>query len=168
MLDATHGPGPGAPFGIAPPQRPFTREVNAAPGSLRVAWTTEPLLGSTVHPDCVEAVTGVAGLLEDLGHEVTERVPRLDGAAFARAFLHMVAAEVGAELDDAATLLGRKPRRRELEPLTWALGLVSRATSSREHANALRVLERAGGPSGASSPTATSWSPPPSPRRPRR
>ena len=145
MLDATHGPGPGAPFGIAPPQRPFTREVNAAPGSLRVAWTTEPLLGSTVHPDCVEAVAGAVSLLEDLGHEVTERAPRLDGAAFARAFLNMVAAEVGAELDDAATLLGRKPRRRELEPLTWALGLASRSTSAREHANALRVLDRTGG-----------------------
>ena len=145
MLDATHGPGPGAPFEIAPPGRPFTREVNAAPGRLRVAWTTEPLLGSAVHPDCVEAVSGVVTLLEDLGHEVTENTPRVDGPAFARAFLHMVAGEVGAELDDAATLLGRKPRRDELEPLTWALGLVSRANSAREYADSLRFLERTGG-----------------------
>ena len=145
MLDATHGPGPGAPFEIAPPSRPFTREVTAAPGRLRVAWTTEPMLGSAVHPDCVEAVASTVTLLEDLGHEVTERAPRIDGPAFAHAFLNMVAGEVGVELDDAATLLGRKPRRRELEPLTWALGLVARANSAREYANSLRVLERTGG-----------------------
>ena len=53
--------------------------------------------------------------------------------------------EVGAELDDAATLLGRKPRRHELEPLTWALGLVSLANSAREYADSLRVLERTAG-----------------------
>ena len=145
MLDATHGSVPGAPYEIAPPARPFTREVDAAPGRLRIAWTTEPLLGSAVDPDCVEAVADVVGLLEDLGHEVTEDAPRVDGPAFARAFLHMVAGEVGAELDDAATLLGRRPRREELEPLTWALGLVSRANSAREFARSLRSLERAGG-----------------------
>jgi amidase len=145
MLDATHGPEPGAPYTIAAPERPFAQEVGTEPGRLRIAWTTHPLMGSAApHPDCVDAVTGAIELLAQLGHTVTETTPRFDGAAFSRAFMYMVAGEVGAELDDLAIALGRPPRRPELEPLTWALGLVAKAVSARELASALRLLERSG------------------------
>ncbi|MCY3547431.1 MAG: amidase [Gemmatimonadetes bacterium] len=145
MLDATHGAEPGAPYRIEPPAAPFAHEVDADPGRLRVAWTTEPIVGSTLpSADCVQAVAETAELLEELGHHVTETAPRIDGRAFARAFMHMVAGEVGAEFEDLAQILGRRPRRTELEPLTWALGLVSGAVSSRELAVSLRTLERAG------------------------
>lgn len=145
MLDATHGPEPGAPYRIAPPGGPFVDEVETDPAPLRVAWTTEPLVGSTTpDPDCVQAVAEAAGLLEELGHHLTEATPRVDGKAFARAFMVMVAGEVGAEFEDLARVLGRRPRRTELEPLTWALGLVSGAVSARELADSLRLLERCG------------------------
>lgn len=145
MLDATHGPEPGAPYRIAPPERPFAREVGADPGRLRVAWTTVPWLGSTApHPDCESAVADTVSLLERLGHRVTEATPLFDGRAFARAFMYMVAGEVGAGLEDLGQDLGRPPRRRELESLTWALGLVSKAVSARELASSLRLLERCG------------------------
>lgn len=145
MLDATHGPEPGAPYRITPPGGPFAGNVATAPAPLRVAWTTEPLVGSTTpDPDCVQAVAEVAALLEGFGHRLTEATPRIDGGAFARAFMVMVAGEVGAELDDLARALGRRPRRGELEPLTWALGLASGAVSARELADSLRLLERCG------------------------
>ena len=145
MLDATHGPEPGAPYRIAPPDRPFVQEVGIEPGRLRIAWTTEPLMGSAApHPDCVEAVNHAVRLLAQLGHDLAEATPRIDGGAFARAFMYMVAGEVGAELDDLAIALGRPPRRRELEPLTWALGLVAKAVSARDLASSLRLLERTG------------------------
>jgi len=144
MLDATHGPEPGVPFEIAPPARPFSREVGADPGRLRIAWTTEPLLGSSVDADCVDAVAAAVGLLQDLGHELVEESPRVDAAVFARAFIRMLAGELGAELDELAGALGRRPRRRELEPLTWCLGLVSHALSARDFSRSLRVLERFG------------------------
>ena len=51
---------------------------------------------------------------------------------------------MGAELDELQRALGRKPRRGELEPLTWGLGLVSGAISAREFADSLRVLEASG------------------------
>lgn len=145
MLDATHGPEPGAPFRIEEPGGGFVDEVETDPVPLRVAWTTGPLVGSTMpDPDCVQAVADAAGLLEELGHHLTEATPRMDGKAFARAFMVMVAGEVGAEFEDLARILGRRPRRGELEPLTWALGLVSRAVSARELADSLRLLERCG------------------------
>ena len=144
MLDATHGPEPGAPYRIAPPARPFAREPEEDPGRLRIAWTNEPILGNAVHADCAQAVAEAVALLEELGHEVAERSPRVDGPAFARAYLNMMAGEVGADLEDAQRVLGRKPRRGELEPLTRALALVSGAISARELADSLRALESCG------------------------
>lgn len=144
MLDATHGADPGAPYEIAVPGRPFAREVGSDPGRLRIAWSTKPTLGSSVDRDCVEAVEDAVSLLTDLGHELVEDAPDIDGAAFSRAFLTMVAAEFGADIRDAEVYLGRKARRHELEPLTWALGLMSKVIPAREYAGALRVMERVG------------------------
>ena len=142
MLDATHGPDVGAPYEIPPPGQPFASEVARNPGRLRIAWTTEPTVGSSVDAECVTAVEQTVALLGELGHDLIPASPSVDGPAFSRAFLVMVAAELGADLTDAERILGRKPKRAELEPLTWALGLVSKAISAREFSTALRVQER--------------------------
>jgi amidase len=144
MLDATHGPDAGAPYEIEPPARPFMEEIGANPGRLRIAWSVDPALGRSVHPDCVEAVHDAVTLLRDLGHDLVEDAPSVNGDEFSRAFMLMVSAELGADLKDAEKALGRRPRRHELEPVTWALGLLSRALSGQDFAQALRVLERAG------------------------
>ena len=142
MLDATHGADPGAPYEITTPEHPFAEEVGRAPGRLRIAWTTKPTLGSEVHPDCIIAVEEAVELLEDLGHELIEAEPQIDGKGFARAFMLMVASEVGTDIHDAETVLGRRARRSELEPATQALSLLSQSLSAREFGSALRLLER--------------------------
>lgn len=144
MLDATEGSDAGAPFEIAPPSGPFAADVDRDPGRLRIAFTSDPLLPADVHPDCVKAVEDAARLLEDCGHEVVEAAPPVDGPAFAHAFLTMVAAELGADLNEYRRVTGRGARRSELEPATWALGLLAGAYSAGEYAIALRDLERAG------------------------
>ena len=144
MLDATQGPDAGAPFEIAPPAGPYVAELGRDPGRLRIGFTARPLLNATVHPDSLAAVEDAAALLATLGHHVEEATPELDGDAFALAFLTMVVAELGADLTEARFLLGRRPRRGDVEAPTWALSLLSEAFSSREYALALRELERAG------------------------
>jgi amidase len=144
MLDATHGPDAGAPFEIPPPAQPFLTEVGREPGTLRIAWTTQPMLGRSVHTDCVAAVEDAVALLESLGHELVEARPEMNGAEFARSFMMMIAAELAADLDDAGRLLGRRPRRSELEATTWALALLGRSVSGAEYAGALRRMEEAG------------------------
>ncbi len=141
MLDATHGPDVGAPFEIPPPSRPFSEEVETEPGRLRIAWTTTPYVPTEVHADCVAAVHDAAVLLEELGHDVVEDTFEIDGPTFARMFLTVVSGELGADLDDAARMVGRRPRRSEMEPTTWALALLSDALSAREFAGALRWVE---------------------------
>jgi amidase len=44
----------------------------------------------------------------------------------------MLFGDIGAEIDDLESMLGRQPRRSDVETITWALGLLGRATSARE------------------------------------
>lgn len=141
MLDATRGPDTGAPIRIPEPDRPFIEEVEADPGRLRIAWTTIPNVPTEVHPDCIAAVHDAVGLLEELGHEVVEDHVPIDGETFARMFLTVMAGELGADLADAREMVGRKAKRTELEPSTWALALLSNALSAKEFASALRWVE---------------------------
>lgn len=141
-LDAIRGPDAGAPYEIAPPAGPFLSDTAVDPRRLRIAFSTQPFLGSHVHADCVRAVEEAAKLCEELGHDVEEARPDVDRDAFSNAFLLMVATELGADLDDAEVLLGRRPRRGEVEDATWALQLLARTFSAREYASALRTLER--------------------------
>jgi len=141
MLDMTHGADPGAPYEITLPENPFVEEVERDPGRLRIAWTRKPILGSEVHPDCINAVEEAVGLLEELGHQLVETEPQIDGEGFARAFMLMVASEVGADIYDAETVLSRSARRGELEPVTRVLSLLSNSLSAREFSSALRLLE---------------------------
>ena len=149
MLDATHGADAGAPFEIPPPRRPFLTEVGEDPGILRIAWTTHPTLGSSVHPDSVAAGEDAVGLLSDLGHHLVEARPALDGPAFARSFLLMVAAELATDLVEAGRVLGRAPRRGDVEPASWALALLGKSLPAAKYAGALRDMERQGRSVGA-------------------
>lgn len=149
MLDATHGADPGAAFEIPAPAGPWVNDVTRDPGTLRIAWTTVPCVDTPVHPDCRAAVADAADLLGQLGHVVVEDHVPVDGARFARDFLTIVAGELGADLADAEKLVGRKPRRSELEPATRALALVSDALSANEYASALRRMEVMGRAVGA-------------------
>jgi len=142
MLDALSGPEPGAPYITPPPERPFLSEVGRESGRLRIAMSIEPILGKTVHTECRRAAQDAAALLESLGHQVVEAVPPIDAAAFGHAFLVMVCGELGADLEDASSVMRRRPARGELEPATRALALLSRSISAREYAAALRTLDR--------------------------
>lgn len=140
-LDATSGPDVGALYCAAPPSNPFLDEVGKDPGKLRIAFTTKPFLGDFVHEDCVKGVEATAKLCQDLGHEVVEATPQLDGKAFARAFLTMVCGETRADIEEAESLLDRKATSRDFEPSTWTLGLLGKQCTASEFSRAIRVLQ---------------------------
>ncbi len=143
VLDAVAGPDVGAPYYAPPPSRPFLDEVTTPAGRLRIAFTTQPMLGHAVHPDCVRAVRNAATLLESLGHDVVEGAPVIEREEFNRAFLTVICCEVAAELDDAAAMLRHTVKRGDVELATWALALIGRAISGPEYSNAVRYLQRA-------------------------
>jgi amidase len=138
MLDATAGPDVGAPYYAPPPPRPFLDQVGVDPGKLRIAYTTEPLLPATVHPDCVAAVESAAQLCEALGHEVELAAPQIDGRAFGVAFFTTVCGETWTDIQEVGEMLGRKPTAADFEPSTWAVGLLGKQLSASHFNRAIR------------------------------
>jgi len=142
LLDATSGPDLGDPYWAPPPARPFLREVGAAPGRLRIAFTTEAATDVQVHPDCVAAVRDAAGLCSDLGHEVVEAAPPIDGQVVTQAFITLWSAGCAWTVDDWARRTGREPSPDLFEPLTWALQETGRQQSGSTYLLALQDLQR--------------------------
>jgi amidase len=141
MLDATAGPDVGAPYYAPPPARPFLEEVATDPRPLRIAFTAQPLLPGVVHADCVQGLEATVKLCQDLGHELVEATPPLDGHAFAKAFFTMVCGETRATIDESADLFGHKATAAGFEAATWAVGLLGTKIPASEFARAVRYLK---------------------------
>jgi amidase len=141
MLDATAGPDVGAPYYAMPPARPFLSEVGADPGKLRIAFTSKPFLGGIVDKACLKGLEATAKLCQDLGHEVIEAAPQIDGKAFAKAFLTIVCVETRATIEEAEMLLNRKASFKDFEPSTWALGLLGRQCRAPELSKSLNLAQ---------------------------
>jgi len=144
MLDTTAGPDIGAPYYAVPPARPFVTEVDTGPGKLRIAFTSEPFLGAIVDKDCVKGLEATARLCQDLGHEIVEAAPQIDGRAFARAFLTIICVETRATIEEAEVLLNRKASFKDFEPSTWALGLLGRQCRAPEFSRSLNLAQSTG------------------------
>jgi len=141
VLDVTQGADIGAPYYAPPMERPFLQEVGANPGKLRIAYTGKPLLGKNVHSDVLKGLEDTLGLLKDLGHELIEATPQLDGEAFSQAFLTILAAELRADIEEAARMAGKRVSVRDFDPSTFGLGMLGKAMSAQEYASAARYLQ---------------------------
>jgi amidase len=142
LLDATAGPDLGDPYVAPPPARSFLQEVSRLPGFLRVAFTTSSATGAPVHPDCVRAVQEAAKLCEDLGHEVSEASPSLEGEAITQAFITLWAAGTSWTIDDWARRTGQTPSADRFEPLTWGLYEMGTRRSASDYLLAIQDLQR--------------------------
>lgn len=143
MLDAVAGPDVGAPYWAPAPERPFIEEVGTAPRRLRIAFTSSPFLGHTVHDDCVAALADAVKLLESLGHEVVESAPPVNREEFNRAFLTVICGEVRADLLEAEANAGRTATPANVEFTTWALYLLGASLSAGAFVKAERYLRTA-------------------------
>jgi amidase len=141
MLDATAEPDIGALYYATPPSRPFLDEVGENPGKLRIAFTSKPFLPSVVHEDCIKSLETTVKLCQDLGHELVEAAPKIDGKAFSRAFLTMVCGETRANIEEAEAFFGRKATFSDFEPSTWAVGLLGKQCTAAEFSRAIRLLQ---------------------------
>ncbi len=143
LLDATQGADLGAPYYAPPLARPLLAEVAVNPGKLRIALTGQPMLGKSVHPDVLAGLAETATLLRELGHEVIEAAPLIDGEAFALAFMIILAAEVRADIEEAARAAGKKISVHDFDPATFGLGMLGQALSAKDYAAASRHLQTA-------------------------
>jgi Asp-tRNA(Asn)/Glu-tRNA(Gln) amidotransferase A subunit family amidase len=140
VLDATAGPGIGDPYFATPPARPFIEEVGAAPGRLRIAFTTTAFNGVPVHPDCVAAATAAATLCEQLGHRVEEAAPAFDIEGLDHNYNRMFAVNAAANIALRARALGRDPTPDGFERVTWAMVELARGIGAVEYVQTLNRL----------------------------
>jgi amidase len=139
LLDVTAGAMPGDPYAAPPPARPFSEEVAAHPGQLRIGiMDGAPRLGE-VHAECREAVTRAGELLESLGHALEVSHPAaLDDPQAVAWFISIVSSGVASSLDAFAAKLGRKVLEEDVEPLTWTMAQAGRARPAPDYVTALQ------------------------------
>ncbi len=131
VLEAVHGPAPGDPYVAPPPARPYTEEVGADPGQLRIGLLAEPLLGARPNAVVAEAARDAGRLLESLGHAVTESHPGgFEEMDLIDTFFTRWMAGQAAILDQLQTVVGREIGPDDVEPLTWALAEEGRRRSA--------------------------------------
>ena len=132
MLDVT---------AVAPPVN-YLQQVTIPPGQLRIAYTSQPFLGDTVDPIYKKALADTVALCRQLGHELAEAAPPIDGPAFARAVITMLASEIRADIEEAGQAMRQKPSSAGFEKTTWALGLLGGHISSADLVLATRLMQR--------------------------
>lgn len=143
LLDAVAGADVGAPNVITPPARPYLEECKAKPGKLRIAWTANPISGVPVHPEVVEGLHKTVGLLESLGHEVSEAGPDIDWPPYFEALVALWTANNTWSIDAVAKAVGREPSPDNLERVTYELYRHGKEVSATELLDALDEFNRA-------------------------
>lgn len=126
-LDVIVGAEPGDPFLAAEPGVVYAQAMLRAPGRLRIGFTATSPIGTVVHAEAKMAVEAAAKLLGDLGHEVEEATPEIDGTALATSFLHIYFGQVAALV---AAARAKGARLAEFELLTRVLATLGGAISA--------------------------------------
>jgi amidase len=140
LLDVVAGPRAGDPYSAPPPPRPFASEVGAPAGRLRVGVMLRGPREFALDPDCRAAAEGAARQLEALGHHVEEAHPAaLDETEGVRGFVTIVMCATARALDAWSAKIGAPIGRGDVEPLTWALAELGRATSAVQYLTALET-----------------------------
>ncbi|HVC85961.1 MAG TPA: amidase [Gaiellaceae bacterium] len=133
FLDAIAGYETGDAHWAPPPERPFLEEVGADPGTLRIAFATEPPIPHEIDPRVVDVARQAADALAALGHEVVEGGPQWSDQALLGGFAKIW--QVGPAMFPVSDLS-------LLEPLNRALAETAHQTSSVVFAQAVAGLQR--------------------------
>ncbi|MGE0058629.1 MAG: amidase [Dehalococcoidia bacterium] len=143
LLDATSGAGAGDPYVAPAAARPFLSEVGADPGMLRIAFTTVAPNGAPVCDDSLRVLMETVRACEELGHNVVEANPQVDGASIVPTFRTIIAANTAVNASTHPTA-GRMPQRGEVETVTLATIERGLALSAPDYVRATQAMHRLG------------------------
>ncbi|KXK58330.1 hypothetical protein AWW66_30375 [Micromonospora rosaria] len=138
ILDAVGGMAPGDPYTAPPPTRPYTHEVGAPVGRLRVGVQLDHP-SRTLDPEVVAAVTATAGLLDELGHIVEVARPAALDEPPAEAQVLMPVFQY-LDIVRWGRAIGRPLTADDLDQDNWALGGHGRDVSAVAYLDGLAAL----------------------------
>jgi amidase len=137
LLDATHGPGVGDTVIAPSPGRPYSQEVGADPGALRIGVLDVHPRGEWVHDECIAAARSAASMLEALGHHVEATWPAaLADPTMTSRFMALWAANMATGIASLGAQLGRPLTAGDVEPVNWAQAEHARRFSAVDLADA--------------------------------
>ncbi|MFE7394552.1 amidase [Streptomyces sp. NPDC057582] len=140
LLDEVAVSYPGDPVVIAPPLRPFSQEVGADTGRLRIAVHTESWAGSEVDPEVAQAVEATARALEAAGHHVERATPDIVWEPLLNANVVLWSSFLAESVAGIEALTGVKAGPENLERTTLACVEYGRKVSGLELGGALATL----------------------------
>jgi len=144
MLDELHGYERAGAFSVPPFEGSYLKAASTpVDKKLRIAFSVKSPIGTDVHPECIEAVLKTSKLLESMGHQVEEMDAPVDGHKIANSYLTMYFGETAAVLASLEEVLGRKATPSDVEPTTWLLGLLGKATTAEEFVLSIREWDKA-------------------------
>ncbi len=133
LLDVMSGRRVGDPYTAAPPTRPFTDEVGADTGRLRIGLAPTHA-GVQTDPECVAAVESAGSLLESLGHDVQVAQPdAFFDDEFSRNFVTIVAVATAVDFVNMGESIGRPIAEDDVEASNWLMGSIGRAVSAADY-----------------------------------
>ncbi|MBI0298850.1 amidase [Streptomyces sp. PRKS01-29] len=144
LLDCISGAEPGDPYRIAAPERPYSTEVTRAPGTLRIGVLTHAWGGRRTVSTVNDALARTVQLCDELGHQ-TEEVTFDLGVSWEEFVLANACiwnANLAAQIDALAALLGRPIDSTTLEPWMLACYAYGRRVSGVDLVGALAVRNR--------------------------
>ena len=146
VLDACAGPAPGDPYTAPPPVRPWSDEVGADPGRLRIGFRTLRADERGWDSACAAAVESTVRLLSDLGHEVEDDNPACLDSLVDRPMIDAMHSikytHVAGELERLGALLGRELNAGDVEPNTWSAAAAAPQVSGVQLVQAMAAQHR--------------------------
>ena len=144
VLDAVAGPEVGAPYFAPPTETPYAEEIKKPRQNIKIAYSTDSILGRETDPECKRAVETTAQLCQELGHEVVPAAPQLDVESLRWAYFVIVASSVATDIERLASLLNKKVERKHFEDTTWFLYLLGHQCSAVELQQAIQIARECG------------------------
>ena len=133
LLDVMAGPMPGDRVVLRQPERPWSEEVGADVGRLRIAVHTESWSAAgRVDPEVAQAVEAVARTLASAGHDVGAAAPAVDGELVMSTTLTLGAAGFAEGLEQIAAAVGRPVTADVVERVSWQFYERGRRTTALE------------------------------------
>ncbi|MGD8475855.1 MAG: amidase family protein, partial [Burkholderiales bacterium] len=99
--------------------------------------------GASIDPECVRLVMETAQLCVDMGHDVEEVDPQVDGSDIVPTFLTLAAANTVVNLASHPTA-GRTPNEDEIERITWLTAKMGEQISAPDYIRATQTAHRLG------------------------
>lgn len=130
VLDLLEGYETGDATWATPPEHPYAKSVDHAPGRLRIAWTTEPPIDAEVDPLAAAATERAAAALEQLGHEVEIAEPGWRSETLVPLFSAAFGPQGSTQIIFAQMLAQREATPEDMEPLSWMVWQQSQALSA--------------------------------------